>query len=150
MPQQFDDPLDTEILSRALKIEAENQANLSHLLEQTAAELGISKDALIQAREQVLEERSIEADFREFRDERMHEFKKSVAQYVLWNSLMVFINVLDKGTITWAVWPLSIWGIFLLIGTISDQTFSKRRGPEFQKWRKRKHARQKEAEIVSS
>lgn len=112
--EHLDDRSMQEILARAAEIDGNADYDLE-ILEKTAAELGISAQAVRQAREEHkrgAEERRLRE---QFRLERAAGFRNHLVPYVVVNIFLHAINfITDRGDY-WAIFPLLGWGIGLAI-----------------------------------
>lgn len=96
-------------------------ADLRARLEATAAELGLSREALDAAEAQY--RRDLEAKAQEERRalawkkhqlDRARSFFSHVASYVAVNAGLFAMDFLGDGRVSWAFWPLVGWGIGIL------------------------------------
>lgn len=127
-----------EILKRAAAIDG--NANLSrHVLEQTAAELGISPDALQRAEAEYQKELAQKSEVDAFLQARRAEFGQHLASYVLINAFLVGVWWFTGAKYPWFIWPLLGWGVGIASHWITSRSTS---GDdferEFRRWRKRR------------
>lgn len=107
-----------EILKRAAAIDG--NANLSrHVLEQSAAELGISPAALAQAEAEYREQAGTRAEREEFLRSKQAEFKGHLASYIGVNLFLVFVWFVTSRGYPWFIWPLAGWGLGLFFHAFS-------------------------------
>ncbi len=134
-----------DILKRAVRIQ-ETHAYGHDLLQQAATELGISPEALTQARmehEAEVAEHRDRAEFDTYRRSRF--FWDQFSTFVLVNLFLIGINVWtmrDGDRSFWAIYPLLFWGLFgILPAALSS--FSK--GPNYERdyarWKRKRDER---------
>lgn len=123
------------ILKRAAEISHQRVGALDYdRLKATAEELGISEDALMQAEEEVRHQRAVEAERREFLQERKSGYIGHLAAYIIVNSFLVAMSV--RGGNAWFWGPLLGWGIGLAFHTLGTYFPSKKElDKEFAEWR---------------
>ncbi|HEY0867993.1 MAG TPA: 2TM domain-containing protein [Fimbriimonas sp.] len=108
-------------------------------LRQSAAELGISDEALVEAEIQVMERRQEEADRREFRGFQRSKFKKSFWEYLATMAVLTAINMWHAGQPTWSLLVLFFWGIGIFFEAISTFVASSSGYQEaYEKWKRKK------------
>jgi hypothetical protein len=83
-----------------------------------AAELGIEPDTVQQATQDWQGEAEIEAKKRD----RHRRYCQQVATYAGVNTLLIGINLVTAGAITWAIYPLLGWGIGLCFGPCDSKS----------------------------
>jgi hypothetical protein len=133
------------ILRLAVRSEGATVEDLRARLVSTAAELGISEQALRAAEERYRLERQAELtavqdahDRRLYKKMRWGAFVSHLASYVVVNSFLVWIDLRD-GDIGWVYWVLFGWGIGVALDLVSHLTWTQEQEREFLKWQKRRH-----------
>lgn len=131
-----------EILKRAAAIDGSADPS-RRLLEQTAAEIGISPDALAQAEREYLAEKEAKSLESEFYAHRSTTFYRHLATYLVINAFLVGIWWLTGSRYPWFIWPLLGWGLAILLQAMHLAT---RSGSEYEReleeWRaKRENGR---------
>ena len=124
-----------EILKRAAAIDG-NRDYSRHVLEQTATELGISREAVEQAEAEYSLHRASQAELEAFRAHRRSNFFQHLATYVVINLFMVGIWWMAGARYPWFIWVILGWGIGVATNAIS--AFSKGGAEfdrEFEQWR---------------
>lgn len=137
-----------EILKRAISIDA-TTADQRAMLERTAAELGISPEALAQAEQQYLKDKEAEEDFREFVKHYRGTFWSHLTSYAIVNSFLFFIDYKTGDGVGWFWWPLIGWGLGLAFHAAS--VFNSRSSEfvsDYEKWRKKKAKERKKRATV--
>jgi len=113
---------------------------MSHdrLLE-TAAELGISREAVEAAERQVTIDRKDKALRKEFDDRQRRELIGHLTSYLVVNAFLLFINLRTTPWHIWAIWPMLGWGIGLVAHANAAlfKSSESYRG-EFDRWRERR------------
>lgn len=131
-----------EILNRAAEIDGRQTSLDEDMLEKTAVELGISVEAVRQARKEHAESYADRTLRQEFIAERREAFRDHLIPYVSVNAFLHVINFLTSRDSYWAIYPLLGWGIGLAIHYFTMMPTS---GPaferEFQSYKKRKLAK---------
>ena len=132
-----------EVLRLAVRQHSPEVTNLRERLTSTAAELGISPEALAKAEKewqhtkqmQVTEQ--LELDERvAFRKSMLGELYQHAATYVV-TSLGLFWLDARNGSITWAYIPAVFWGGSLVLGLARILLQSPRNEQAFRRWQKR-------------
>lgn len=128
-----------DILRRAVAIEAANTQTGRLMLEQTAAELGISPEALALAEKEHQREYAKQKEMQEFVSHRRRDFWEHFAIYVAVNTFLIILNLVRWDGHFWALYPLLGWGIF---GVAMDAYSAFAKGAdfdkEFRKWKRNK------------
>jgi hypothetical protein len=113
-------------------------------LMQTAAELGISPDAVLRAEEQMVKEREanrVKAEDEllrtQYDQQRRRRFLTEFLTYVGVNAGLIGIWAMSGASYFWPGWVLVGWGI----GVVTDfvKTFFDTDEAKFQRWKKRTH-----------
>ena len=102
-----------DILVRAM--EKSHQEGFSRSqLEEMAADIGISSDALAWA-EQDCQELATPAQSNTIQKSKRSYFFQRFRTYAVVNVFLLALNLALSGTITWAIYPLLGWGMGLLL-----------------------------------
>ncbi len=113
-------------------------------LVQTAAELGISPEAVAKAEEQMILKREADRVQKEddelrgqYQKERRGKFLADLASYIGVNAGLIGIWAISGAGTFWPKWVLFFWGI----GVVTDfvQTFFNKDETKFQRWKRRRH-----------
>lgn len=105
----------------------------------TAAELGITPEAVEMAERQLAQQKTAKADRIEFDNLQRREFSGHLLSYTLVNGFLVAVNLMTSPGYFWAIWPILGWGLglaFHFAGTFL--TNSEGYQEEFEKWRAKK------------
>jgi len=109
----YEDEEAEQILRVAAQISGpEGRMSRDRLLE-TAAELGISAEAVEIAERQVVEQRRDQGLRAKFDAKLRTEFLAHLVSYVIVNGCMIATNLLTSPGYFWAMWPLAGWTIGL-------------------------------------
>lgn len=103
-----------QILQKALSRRAGNSLSREQVAE-IAKELGVSPEDFALAEAEWREEALKDKDRVEFILLVRRRFRDSMVTYVLVNGGLIGLNLAISGGVTWAVYPLIAWGIFLLL-----------------------------------
>lgn len=103
--QRFSEEEAQEILRRAVRAPSDEYTEED--LRQSAAELGVSPDALARAAAEVRGERAYAA----FEAEQKAAFRSSLVSYVLVMTMLVAINLTTSREHLWFIYPLLGWGL---------------------------------------
>ncbi|MFN8218712.1 MAG: 2TM domain-containing protein [Fimbriimonadales bacterium] len=112
--QEYNDDEVQDILKRAIAIDA-TRLNRRETLERTAAELGISPEALAEAERLHVAESKRSADRLDFQRSWRHEFYLHLAVYGVINLFLIILNLITDRHDFWAIYPLLGWGIGIAI-----------------------------------
>jgi hypothetical protein len=141
--QQFYEEEEAEqILRLAASLTSPAGAMSRERLLATAAELGISPEAVEMAERQFAGKKAEIADRAEFDTIQRREFYGHLLSYVLVNGFLVVINILTSPTYFWAMWPILGWGLGLAFHFA--ETFfknSENYREEFVKWQAKRARR---------
>lgn len=130
----------SEILSLALKKEAQKGGSQMDSLLAAADELGISHESVVEAEQEYRLEAQRKQELNVYRNEMRKGFRGHLVSYI---SVNVFLMALNVGTFfddhqVWAFYPLLGWGIGLSIHWMSTRRPLDWNDTEFQKWRHRR------------
>jgi hypothetical protein len=121
-------------------------------LMQSAAELGISPEALMEAERTVMENRTAAQDLAEFDAYQKREFFENLTAFVTVNGFLIGIDLwtnqfwVNGMHPTWSLLPFCGWGIGLFFDVVS--TFVKSSSgyrEEFDKWKRRRDRKARKA-----
>ena len=105
------DPVE-EILRIALKNQGGPDLALRQRLMASAAELGLSEQAVLEAEQQWLEQKKKETEFEEYRTNILRGLYMHLGIYAVVNMFLVFLNMLTShGQLDWAPYVIVSWGI---------------------------------------
>ncbi|MEZ0324494.1 MAG: ribosomal protein L7/L12 [Fimbriimonas sp.] len=131
---------DEDEAEQILKIAAKRMGNVGSVprdqLLAAAAELGISAEDVQEAEIEYQKTKNELAERREFDLKMRRSFFNGLASYVLVNSGLLALDFFKDQRISWAYWPLIMWGIgiaFHAYGTFVKN--SEDYEEEFDKWR---------------
>jgi hypothetical protein len=132
---------DSDPVEEILRIAMQNQGGPDLALRQrllaSAAELGISEQAVLQAEQQWQEQKQREEELEEYRAHTLRSLNTHLGIFVVVNMMLVFMDLLSThGHITWSVWPILGWGIGLGCHLVAAMVQIKNPGgEEFQTWK---------------
>ncbi|HWA83864.1 MAG TPA: 2TM domain-containing protein [Fimbriimonadaceae bacterium] len=113
----------------------------------TASELGITEDAVIRAEQKLAEKRADEerqkanaAEYAEFKASRWRQIFSGIGGWLSTSVMLLGINFLTAHAITWAIWPVGVWGFIELIYLL-DAIFTPKNDREFERWKRRRRRR---------
>src|SRR5687767_14164910 len=118
MRQEYEEGDVQEILKRAMHLDAGTQAR-KDILRASAAELGISDEALAQAELQWLQEKGQRDELQVFMVQRKRAFWEHLTSYVIVNAFLVCINFFTDSNSFWALYPILGWGIGIAFHAIA-------------------------------
>jgi hypothetical protein len=128
-----------QILNLAIARQANGGEFSREQLVEIAAELGISTESLLEAEQEWLVQQQERQKHHDFNIYRRGQLKKRIGKYLIVNSFFVGLNLLSAGELSWSLYILLFWGLFL--GLSAWNTYQLQ-GEEyelaFQKWY-RKH-----------
>ena len=137
-----------QILRKAVENSVVTGAMTRERLLATAAELGISEDAILRAERELAERREEEEqkkaeaqDLKEYRAYRWRKAWSGLSGWVSTSILLLGFNYLTSHTITWAIWPVGIWGLVELGHVVEALMSPTSRGEGFERWRRRRSRR---------
>jgi hypothetical protein len=147
MPESkfYDENEADEILRLAAGDSAIVGAMTRERLVATAAELGISADAVARAEQQMAQRRAEEekkkaeaAELAEFKASQRRSALGELGSWFSTSILLVGIDVIISHQITWSVWPVGIWGLALL-GQFAEALLSPHsQTQKFERWKRKK------------
>jgi hypothetical protein len=138
--QQFYSESDAqEILRRAASSHTSAGGLSRDELLRTAAELGVSPEAVARAEAEYFAEREQNRDIDEFRRQHRAEFRTHLVIYAIINIFLLCINLLTSADHLWFFYPLLGWGIGIAIHgytTYNEDTSEWRK--EFEDWKRKR------------
>ena len=145
-----------EILRMASQASLGGGGISSRQLRETAAELGISSEEVLQAEQAFLRKQQLEKDQVEFKEYKRKHFLKDVSSFVSGSVFLYGIAFVTNGQHLsaqllddWPKWPVGFWAIFLIKDAIEYATeMTVNRQAAFEKWQRKKA--KKLAETASS
>ncbi len=132
-----------QILRLASSISSSAEGMTRERLLATAAEIGISPEAVDEAERQIISKRTEAADRKAFDAERRRDFGTHLISFVLVNAFLCAINYLTSRGYFWEIWPLLGWGLGLAFH--AAEVFLKGSDgyqKEFARWQKRQRRRE--------
>jgi len=113
----FTDEEAEQILQRASAISASSGTINYERLLLTAAELGISQEAVELAQEQIAADNRELGYTTEFLLHQRQQFFANLTSYLFVNGFLVLTNIAAKQT--WSIFPIVIWGVFLALHALA-------------------------------
>jgi hypothetical protein len=139
MPQNFYEEEEAEAILRiASKRVALGNVSRDELLA-SAAELGIPAEAVLEAESAYRNQRVEVGLRREYDQYAKREFLSSIGSWFFVNCGLVALNVFTDHQVSWALWPVCVWGFFVLMDI--PETFlrgSTEYEKHYQKWLRRR------------
>ncbi len=102
-----------QILNLAIARQSNDGEFTRTQLVEIADELGISAETLIAAEQEWLLRKDEIQKRGEFNLYRHKQLKKSIGKYVIVNSFLIILNLLSAGQLSWSLYILLIWGLWL-------------------------------------
>ncbi len=112
-------------------------------LVEIASELGISTHTLLEAEREWLAEQQEQQKRHEFNHYRRSQLKKSVGKFVIVNSFLLAINLINVGYLSWSLYIFLFWGLWIALrawNTYQVQGDDYERA--FQKWKLQNQVKQ--------
>lgn len=138
IPRSYQQEDIQQILNLAIARQANSEEYSREQLVEIAAELGISTDILLAAEQEWLVRQQERQKHYEFDCYRREQLKRRFGRYLIINSFLVGLNLLNNGHPSWSLYVLLFWGLFL--GLSAWNTYQLQ-GEEyeraFQKWYRR-------------
>ena len=131
-----------EVLKRAIAIEA-LETNVQDVVRRTAAELGLSEEAVERAEREYFIEKREQAEVEEFAKLQRRSFYSHLASYLIVNGFLFALDIFKDGRLSWAMYPLLGWGIGIAFHALS--TFNRANEDfqeEFDAWRSERRAQE--------
>lgn len=134
-----------EILKRAIAIDT-LESNTQDIVRRTAAELGVSEQAVERAEREYFREKMERAELEQFAAHQRKSFFSHLGTYLLVNAFLVGIDLFSDGKLEWALYPLLGWGIGIAMHAIgifsrSSDDYQK----QFDEWKKLRKASEDES-----
>ena len=133
------DPVE-EILRIAMKNQGGPDLALRQRLLASAAELGLSEEAVLEAEQQWIEQKQKETMMRDYRSHILRSLYLHLGVYAVVNTFLVLLNMLtSNGHIDWAPYVIVSWGIAVGCHLVAALVQLKNPGgEEFDVWQKGK------------
>lgn len=133
------DPVE-EILRIAMENEGGTDNTLRQRLLASAAELGLSEQAVLNAEQQWLEQKKKERELEEYRSHVLRALYTHLGVYVVVNMFLVLLNMLtSQGHLDWAPYVIVSWGMAIGIHLVAAMVQLKNPGGEdFKNWQDEK------------
>ena len=112
-------------------------------LVEIASELGISTHTLLEAEREWLAKQQEQQKRHEFNSYRRSQFKKSFGKFVIVNSFLLAINLINVGYLSWSLYIFLFWGLWIALrawNTYQVQGDDYERA--FQKWKLQNQVKQ--------
>jgi len=134
-----EDPVE-EILRIAMRNQGGPDLALRQRLLASAAELGISEQAALEAEQQWQEQKHKEAELRDYKSHILRSLYLHLGVYAVVNTFLVLLNMLtSNGRIDWAPYVIVSWGIAIGCHLVAALVQLKNPGgEEFDDWQKGK------------
>lgn len=128
-----------QILNLAIARQANDGGEFSReQLVEIAAELGISTDTLWEAEQEWLVQQEQRQKHQAFNLYRRNQLKKRAGKYLIVNSFLVGLNLLTAGALSWSLYILLFWGVWLGVNAWNTyQLDGEEYDRAFQKWYRR-------------
>lgn len=141
----FDEKEAEEILRLASRKENPLGGISRNELERSAAELGISPEALREAELQIAEQRQEADDRKKFRQYQRGEILSDFGKFMAVGGFLIFLDLFKDGRLSWAFWPVGIWGMVML-GSMLQALIGTNREKEFERWQRKQRPRQSKSQ----
>ena len=133
-----------EVLRRAIAIDALD-SNAKDVVRRTAAEIGVSEEAVERAEREYFKDKVKRAELEEFVAHQKRSFFSHLGTYVAVNAFLVGIDLLSDGKLEWAIYPLLGWGLGIVMHAIgifsrTSEDFQK----QFDEWKRMRSASEDE------
>ncbi len=138
----YDENEAEEILQMALAKSPTSGAITRERLEQTAAELGISPEALIEAEKTWKAQKTDAEEFALYQQDRRRAFQSHLFTFIAVNLFLFAINALTGFDTLWFLYPLLGWGIGMAIHSMTYFTHQNSRQGEFIEWKRKQQIAQ--------
>lgn len=144
-----------EILRMAIRKSGTDNDELRRRLEMSAQELGISEEDLRAAEEEYRrklaesEESKVTSaqelsDWKEWRQHKLHDFYSHFGIYCVVNIMLIVMNFLGSGRISWALWSIAGWGIGVAVHGVNTAFHKTEENvKDFKSWQRKKRKRKK-------
>jgi hypothetical protein len=128
-----------QILNLAIARQAKGGEFSREQLVEIAAELGISTESLLEAEREWLVQQGEQQKRAEFNIYRRGKLQKRLGKYLIVNSFLVALNLVNAGELSWSLYILLFWGLWLGLGAWNTyQLKGEEYEQAFRKWY-RKH-----------
>jgi hypothetical protein len=112
MTDFYDEEQVSQILRQALTNRSSDPHKLSReQVAEIALELGISPEEFLVAEQKWRSQQLKNVELAQFDVYKQHKFKEGFLKFILVNSFLTGINLLNSGHITWAAYPIMFWGL---------------------------------------
>ncbi len=147
MPEQFFSPEEAEEILRRASGQAGAGMSRDQLV-QTVQEMGLDPAGVDRAIEQMREEARLKELRVEFNRRQRSKDWGEVGSWVSVSLLLFGINFFSRHSSWWCIWPISIWGFFLLIHLV-ESWFKQVGGreDEFEKWVRRRERKERRLQV---
>ena len=132
-----------QILNLAIARQAKGGEFSREQLVEIAAELGISTESLLEAEREWLVQQGEQQKRAEFNIYRRGKLQKRLGKYLIVNSFLVALNLVNAGELSWSLYILLFWGLWLGLGAwntyqLQGQEYER----SFHKWYRKHQLRQ--------
>ncbi len=142
-PQFYDQEDVQQILQLAIARQ-DYQGELSReQLWEIAAELNIPSESLQAAEQDWLNKKLVEKQREAFNNHRKQQLKQKIVRSVIFNAFFVCLNVLIVGHLSWSLYILLFWGLWLALNVWQTSQFQGEAYEEaFRSWQRRHELQQ--------
>ncbi|MBD0363152.1 MAG: 2TM domain-containing protein [Coleofasciculus sp. C3-bin4] len=129
-----------QILNLAIAGQAKGGEFSREQLVEIAAELGISTESLLEAERDWLVQQGEQQKRAEFNIYRRGKLQKRLGKYLIVNSFLVALNLVNAGELSWSLYILLFWGLWLGLGAWNTyQLQGQEYEQAFHKWYRKHH-----------
>jgi hypothetical protein len=108
-----------EILALAARKSGAQTGSLRERLHAVAHEIGIPPEALREAEIEHAKRKEEQVQIQAFAKKRKAEWRSHLFSYIGVNAFLIGMNLVQSGSVGWAIWPLMGWGIGMAIHTFN-------------------------------
>lgn len=148
MAKPLDDDTIHAILSRAATLDGQSQLD-RQLLERSAAELGISPEALQRAEAEIMAERANKEVELRFQEKLKGEFRENFIPYILVNAMLIGIWWFTGSNHFWPIYPILAWGFAVVMHWFTLNSRGSEYQHRFERFRAKEARRQQNKDSLS-
>jgi hypothetical protein len=136
-PESYTEEQVQQILQRALARKSKSGDLLSRAqVNEIASELGVSQSDFLAAEQEWIAQKDKSQERKDFDIYQKQEFREGLLKYFIVNAFLVGIDLLSSGHISWAAYPLLIWGLVITLkGYATFRSDGESYETEFTKWK---------------